>query len=311
MRRATRPACWTVILTASSWPSWSGSPPTWTSALPELRPAAAHDTGALIDVFYRSMDHLAARDRRPVPPRNPGPLEELFRHLIGTDAASAILARDRDRVVAFGMVHVRGGHGFLSFLFVVPEWQGRGVGRAVLASCLDGAGRPDRMAACAAADQPVSTGLYASLGLAPRAPVYVLRGALDVGMLPTLPAGISTRPMDPDVAAGLDDRLLRYRRPQDHAFWLGTERQGWLIEDGTADLVGYGYVHRSGRIGPVAAGDPASLPLILGQLVRSVAPPEGWQVVVPGPAATALPALLAAGLRIDGTPAVYCARDEG
>ena len=34
---------------------------------------------------------------------------------------------------------------------------------------------------------------------------------------------------------------------------------------------------------------------------------EGRQVVMPGPCAGAMVPLLGAGMRIDGTPAVYCA----
>ena len=41
--------------------------------------------------------------------------------------------------------------------------------------------------------------------------------------------------------------------------------------------------------------------------VIAVAVIEGWQLVVPGPAISVLEPLLRAGLRIDGTPAVYCA----
>jgi hypothetical protein len=76
-------------------------------------------------------------------------------------------------------------------------------------------------------------------------------------------------------------------------------------------VVGYGYAQASGRIGPVAGEDPDHLPAILGHLARTVRVAEGWQVVAPGPAASALRALLASGMRIDGVPAVYCADHAG
>ena len=90
------------------------------------------------------------------------------------------------RVVAFGMLHARSGVGFLAFLFVLPSSWGHGLGRAVVGACRDGAGHPSRLGTCAEADQPVSTGLYAALGLAPRTPLFLLRGAMSPANLPTI-----------------------------------------------------------------------------------------------------------------------------
>ena len=76
-------------------------------------------------------------------------------------------------------------------------------------------------------------------------------------------------------------------------------------------MLGYGYAHRSGRIGPVAALEPSYLPGFVGYLVRLTDVLEGRQLVVPGPASTVLVPLLQAGLRIDGTPAIHCAEGPG
>ena len=257
------------------------------------------------------MEDLDARRQRRIEPRNPAALETHFRHLLSTDPATSYVAQDRGRVVAFGIVAVRGQDGFLSFLFVAPEWQGRGLGRAVLDACIRSGTGIERLSTCAEADQPVSTGLYASLGLAPRLPIYLLRGALGQTSLPVLPDGVSARPIAAEAVADVDAALMGYERPQDHAMWTDNDRRGWRFEGRDGDVLGYGYAHPSGRLGPVAARDPAQLPGFLGHLVRSTQVIEGWQVVVPGPAIEALRPLLAAGLRIDGTPAVYCAEGSG
>ena len=285
-------------------------------ALPELREAATGDLPAMLDVFRRALEDLDQRRGRRHLPADPNALDMHLRHLLVTDPRSCVVAEDRGRVVAFGVVMVREGDAFLSFLFVLPPWQGRGLGRAIVSTCLHGAGHVRRLATCAEADQPVSTGLYASLGLAPREPVYLLRGVLDEAALPGLPRGVQPRPIGSDalVASGtvgdLDLRLLGYRRPHDHGFWAGGGRRGWLFE-GPDGLLGYGYAHPSGRIGPVAATDPASLPAMLGHLARSVPVLEGRQAVVPGAAITALRPLMASGLHLDGTPAIYCTDRPG
>jgi GNAT superfamily N-acetyltransferase len=270
----------------------------------------------MLDVFMRALEDLDRRRRRPHQPPDPRALELHVRHLLATDPRSCLVADERGRVVAFGVVMVREGEAFLSFLFVLPPWQGRGLGRAIVVACLGEVGPVARLATCAEADQPVSTGLYATLGLTPREPVYLLRGVLDEAVLPPLPPAVRARPIGADALAtvgavgDLDRRLLGYRRPQDHAFWVGGGRQGWLFE-GPAGLLGYGYAHPSGRLGPVAAGEPEHLPAMLGHLARSVPVLEGRQAVVPGAAMAALQPLMAAGLRLDGTPAIFCTDRPG
>jgi GNAT superfamily N-acetyltransferase len=279
-------------------------------ALPELRQARPEDVPAILEVFFRAVDDLDERRGRALRPRNRRSLEAHLGHLLATDASSSVVAAEGHRVVAFGVLMSRDRDAFLSFLFVLPEWQGRGLGRTVLDECRRGAGRLLRLSTCAEADQLVSTGLYASLGMAPREPLYLLRGALDAGSLPALPDHHWARPLESADTTVIDDVLLGYRRPQDHAFWASGERRGWAFGSG-GTLVGYGYAHPSGHIGPVAALDAHDLPALLGHLARATDVLEGRQVIVGGVAASTLVALLAAGMRLDGTPAIYCADRPG
>jgi hypothetical protein len=76
---------------------------------------------------------------------------------------------------------------------------------------------------------------------------------------------------------------------------------------GEAQPIGYGYVQPSGRVGPIALLDGSLTVAVLGDLFRRVRPPGAWQIVVPGTAANAITALLQAGLRFEGSPALYCA----
>jgi GNAT superfamily N-acetyltransferase len=280
-------------------------------ALPELREASAADVPAMLEVFFHAVEDLDAKRGKALQPRNATPLEMHFGHLLGTDPHSCYVADDHGRIIAFGIVMRRGTEAFLSFLFVEPSWQGRRIGRGVLDACIRGCGEGvEHIATCAEANQPVSTGLYAKLGMAPRTPIYLLRGGLRDGALPELPIGIERRPVAAEAVAAFDRELVGHERPQDHAFWA-RERQGALFLDGQGSVLGYGYAHASGRIGPVAAAEPAYLPAFIGYLVRITEVLEGRQLVVPGPAISALQPLLDAGLRIDGTPAVYCAQGPG
>jgi len=270
----------------------------------------------MLAVYDEAIDDLDVRRHRPRQARNAAALGQLLEHLSSTDPGSTIVADDHGRVVAFGVILSRQGDAFLAFLFVVPAWQGRGLGRAVLAECRRGAGIVARFSTCAEADQLVSTGLYASLGLAPREPIYLLRGELDERALPELPTGWLARPLGTDggdaaVVASLDRAVLGYERPADHAFWATTGRRGWLYTTATRQAAGYAYAQASGRLGPVAAVDPEALPALLGHVIRQVPVLEGRQALVPGSAGGALVTLLGAGLRLEGTPAVYCAERPG
>jgi hypothetical protein len=230
--------------------------------------------------------------------------------------------------VAFGMAHQRGDHWFLAFLFVLPEWQGQGIGRALVERSLPPALERDRIAVCVGSAQPVSTALYSTFGMSPRVPLYVMTGFLEAGALPDgvdgdrgLEAlafealagrGATGHGQLADHVASLDRELLGYERPQEHRFWRGLESKGYLyFGPGDSEAAGYGYVEGSGRIGPVAVREPELLPHVLGHLVRAVTPLGGWQVVVPGPAREAWLPLLKAGLRIDGPPAIYSATWPG
>jgi hypothetical protein len=103
--------------------------------------------------------------------------------------------------------------------------------------------------------------------------------------------------------AALDLGLVGYRGPG--CGWSSGERRGWMLGLG-GQIVATDTHQRAHQ--PVAATAGPAGPA--GQLVRAV-PHRGRQVVTPGAARAALEPLLAAGMRLDGTPAVYCAERPG
>jgi GNAT superfamily N-acetyltransferase len=269
------------------------------------------DIETLLDIFYRAMDELMrTRGREPLP-RNPRLLGSLLHHLFGEDPAASFVADDYGQAVGFAVAHRRDDVGFLSFMFVLPDHQRRGIGRSLLRACYDALGRPSTMSTCAEADQPVATGLYASMGMAPRLPLYLLTGELEVAAFPSLPVGLEAARLEAGDADELDAATLGYRRLRDHGRLRRDEHQGWRLAAADGNVVGYGYAHASGRLGPIATIDPDLLPALVGHLIRSIQPAGAWQIIVPGPAVTVLPLLLGSGMRIDGTPAMYCAAHAG
>jgi GNAT superfamily N-acetyltransferase len=290
-----------------------------------LRPIEAADLPACREIFYAAGDDLYDARNLPRLPRNDRRMSEFFGHLLATDPERCWLAESEDpaggrTVVGFGMAVRRGRVSFLSFLFVAPGTQARGVGRALLVRCLPleaPRGPDEAIATCVDSIQPISTGLYASYGIVPRLPILSLTGSLGPTDLPRLAHPITGTPFAElaDRTGGdawlverleeLDLEALGYARPTEHGAWRSGQRQGILFRSGD-DVIGYGYAQASGRLGPLYVRDPALLAPALGRLAEAVSPVEAWSVIVPGCADQALVPLLAAGFLIDGQPGLYC-----
>jgi len=241
----------------------------------------------------------------PIMPRNRVALLRMFGHIQATSPHRAWLAERDGRVLGFAMSAEREQLVFLSFLFIDPAEQSRGLGRALLERSMASA---QQTAVCIFSVQPISAALYAMYGMVPRVPMYTVTGR-PRRPLPGLPPGLSVGPLEVRATAALDRAVTGFAREQDHAAWLGWERKLFgLFEAGRP--VGYGYAQASGRLGPVVVERrELVLPLVC-ELMRKVESLEDWMVNVPGPAAQTFTALLNAGMKLDGPPVVFCASDE-
>jgi GNAT superfamily N-acetyltransferase len=282
------------------------------------------DLPACAEVFYAALDDLSVRRHEAPWPRNVASLLRLYERLLSSHPAGGAIAELDDRAVGFGIAVERERTWFLGFLFVAPDLQARGIGRRLLERILPSAGvrgwlaGGGVLATCAEAVQPVSTGLYASLAMRPRDPIYQLVGTLRPDVLRGLPPSVEGVAFEHvEASAGpaslaealtpLDLAAVGHRRPIDHRDDRAEGRQGVLFRDrGDRRAVGYGYVQPSGRLGPAFVTEPELLEGVVSDLIRRVRPAGDWQLVVPG-ASAAMAALLRAGLRFDDPPVVHCA----
>ncbi len=243
-----------------------------------------------------------------------------------------------ERVIGFASATVRESLWFLAMLFVDPEAQAEGVGSALMDRAQAGRdvdpGGPAVPGPDAPLDtgittwgmgtdtaQPISNGLYARRGMLPRVPVWRLFGEpRRWSAIPALPAALESVPFEALAADGrdgarrlaesvdaLDRAIVGVTHPQDHEFLRRDGRTGLLVrERATGRVLGYGYGTSTGRLGPVSALDPALHPAILGTIVRDTPALGPVAIWVPGTASEATRALLDAGLRFDGFPALVC-----
>jgi GNAT superfamily N-acetyltransferase len=286
------------------------------------RAAVPDDLAGCATIWRDALNDYMVRLGLPAIPDELGPIGRLHAHVHATDPDRFCVATRGDRLVGFASATVRDGVWFLSMLFVRPNEQGRGVGRALLSRILPPAGCGSVLATCTDSAQPISNGLYSRYGIVPRMPLLSLTGRpTRPDALERLPAGVSAVPFDriaagpPDgpghrelVAAvdGLDVELAGFAHPQDHRFLRTEGRLGFLYRADDDRVLGYGYASAVGRLGPVAVRDEALLGPVLGHLLTVVEPRGSSAVWAPGHADRAIVALLRAGLRFDGFPVLVC-----
>ena len=300
----------------------------------------AADIPACLDVFYDAVDPLYARLDQPLPPRDPGSLARLVGHFLEHDTSRSWVAEEPGatadpappRVLGFGCAWERDTMWYLALLFVRPEAQAAGTGRALLlrtfptlatgdsgARIAPDVGSPAMeslhglMATCVDSIQPISTGLYASYGIVPRVPLFTAIGRPRPGALPALPRSVVATGVDAlppafplaETISAIDRATLGFARPADHRFWSREGRRVLLFRRaGDGEPLGYGYSQASGRIGPVALLDETLFPAALGALVGRESPPGPYLALVPGANDRAMVALLRAGFRFEGFPGI-------
>jgi GNAT superfamily N-acetyltransferase len=289
----------------------------------EIRPVAgAAEREACFDIFMRAMNDLEERrGRDAIDPADMLWMPTSLDHFGRTDPEGMLLALDGDDPVAFGFALRRETFWFLSYLFVLPAAQGNGLGRTLLERLLPAG--PERSSAQLAlvveAAQPVSTMLYATVGISPRVPLYWLDGTPRPGALPAVPDGVAIEALSVERHADeidrLDRKLLGYARPADHAMWIG-QAQAARAYRADGELVGYGYHAPGDWICPIGALDEELTAAIVGDLASVEGGGHGHgdghgdgkiTVQVGGSAGTLLRLLLRAGLRSEeGAHLLYC-----
>jgi GNAT superfamily N-acetyltransferase len=293
-----------------------------------LRPATAEDLPICAAIWRAALNDYLVRLGQPEMPDDLGPILRLYAHLRSTDPARFVVAErggddGRPAIDAFVSAVVRDRLWFLSMLFVLPHAQGRGIGRRLLDHVLPAPGDAGVEIRATATDsvQPISNGLYGSLGLVPRMPLLRMVGRVErADALPPLPSDVGVASFEEIGADGdglgssalaaeladLDRDALGFERPQDHAFVTAEGRRGFLYHDRSGRSLGYGYTSESGRVGPVVASDAGLLGPIVGHLLTAVQPRGAFGLWVPGAAGEAVVPLLRAGFRFDGFPVLLC-----
>jgi len=259
--------------------------------------------------MYRSLVDLERRHGFEGPAGVAGP--EFHSFSLRDDPAGVWVADDNGRVVGIGFSWVTGPLWFLANLFVLPEYQGRGVGNALMQRTLEHArvNKVENRALISFAYNRVSIGLYVRHGLFPRMPLYMVSAPRDALARRIKIEGPRWRALtdsaaDMDAVDRVDGAAVGFARSKQHHF-LGQQSAltGMAFED--ARNAGYAYVSSDGHIGPLAVSEPAIFVPALHAALRLAAAgkSENVSAFLPGLNEPAMSLALSLGMRL-GRPMV-------
>ena len=205
-----------------------------------------------------------------------------------------------DGLIGYARSIERGGLFELTELFVKPGVQSRGIGRQLIERAFP-LGRGEVRSIIATTDVRATARYYAADTVA-RFPYFTLAGRPrpdgDGGDLSAEPIA-GDDPSRLTAVTDIERAVLEFPRGTDELRWLAANRPGQLFLRAGAPL---GFAFQSKRAaGPIAALDPADLPLILAHVEARAAElgAESLDLEVPGINVVAIRHLLGRGFQID------------
>jgi predicted N-acetyltransferase YhbS len=222
-----------------------------------IRPLAAADVDAVAEVDFAAFHDVALRSGQEPLVAAVRDSRLYLRRLLDADPLGGFVAEDRGAVVGHAWVHVRGPIATIGPIAVEPRAQRRGVGRALLAQCIEAAGpRATQVRLVQESFNVRSLGFYLAAGFRIVAPLLELQIAPETAMPAAgAPAGTTLRAAvgdDVQRIAARDARAFGTQRTADVERRLRAGRG--LVAERDKRLVGYalaGY----GALGSAAADD--------------------------------------------------------
>jgi len=238
-----------------------------------IRPLGTDDVDAAAEADFAAFLDVAARHGLPPVMTAVRDARANLRRLLAADPLGGFVAEEDGHVVGHAWVHTRGPIATIGPIAVEPGRQGRGLGRALLARCIEAAGpRASQIRLVQESVNVRALALYLRAGFRVVAPILELE--LRPGVSPVAaerPAAVEIRDataQDRERIAARDARAFGTPRPHDVARSLDAGRGMVALRAGT--LVGYA-LGVPGRLGSAAADDPEVVLAMLAALAAAPA----------------------------------------
>jgi GNAT superfamily N-acetyltransferase len=244
-------------------------------------PAAEQVTAIGFHELDTRMFRRSWPDPEPRPPERSAIWIDRVRHLVGTDPGGCWVAERDDRLLGIVVSFVREKMWLLASYAVVPDAQGSGLGKALLAPALDH-GRGCLRAMFNASSDPKALRRYHAAGFTLH-PQMFLRGTPDRTQIPVVEHVREGSESDIDLMDSVDRQTRGAAHGVDHQLLI---RQFRLVVSETSSAQGYAYLDDGTVL--LAATDRRTAARLLWEsiaatedvLVGHITPQNSWAVDV-------------------------------
>jgi GNAT superfamily N-acetyltransferase len=226
----------------------------------EYRLAKQADLPAVAITFATAIDDLDKKHGFFTHPSSTSPPNPQYAFWLGKDPASFWVATHRGRVVGYTYSFLRGSFWFLADLFILPEYQGKGIGGDLINRTLHSwkGHEISNKALITPAFNRASVSLYMRHGMLPRQPVYIARAERDK-LVKTLGSRSSELEVDEvsdyDRVSGTLTRLhtsaLGFPPGWHNELFFQIQHASCLLFRMRGRTVGYSFTRPNGRVGPL------------------------------------------------------------
>ncbi len=222
-----------------------------------------------VRLVMKSLNHLRKQNGMKPIRRRVREIPPFFAHAFSTDPKRFYCAWRGDEIVGFAGALRRGKQWFLSWLFVHPRLQDKGVGRRLIEKIWD----TDRGVIHSVATMtynPQAVGLYSSFGMVPESLMTAMSAEFEKL---NVPVGSGLEVLEPqsqrDLAwiRRLEGEIRGFPRPEEWRYWLANEGVRILLFKRRGRPAGYAVVNRGGEIGPAGGTTHRNLMSVMGDTV--------------------------------------------
>ncbi len=281
------------------------------------RPARYEDLAAAMEVVYQSLNDLV--HQHGFEGLTAAVTPEFHAFSLEDDPDGLWVAEEAGHVVGLGFSWVCDRFWFLADLFVLPEYQDRGVGGELMQRTFDHAQKhdADNRALITFAFNRASIGLYAKHGLFPREPLYTV-GAPRAVLEERMEKKLAWTRLDGSASqlaalSRIDADTLGVSRAKHHRYLLAEAAVTGVLFEDNGSPVGYAYVWSDGHIGPLAVVSHAAMGPAFRTALALATDREASQVsaFLPGSNEEAMSIALGCGMRLGRTMVLLSAKAFG
>jgi len=277
----------------------------------EYRHAERLDIPTVARVFAAAIDDIDGKHGFLIEPTPASPPSPQYAFWLEKDPGAFWVAEEQGRVVGYTFSFLRGSLWFLADLFVLPEHQGKRIGRTLIQKTLESwrGKRITNRALITPAFNPTSVSLYMRYGMLPRQPVYFA----------SAPSEAVERRLGDKERAELDvedskdfqrsspllDRVQRlalgFPSGWHNEFFFKVLKSRCLIFRKRGRVAGYSFVRPNGRIGPLVVRSASLFGEAFDMTLRAAveADAEKVSLLFPGTNGEAARKGISHGFRID------------